>query len=90
VVGAFSLLDAITGQSLKDLLQDIRLAAPIVDALLGAAGPYAPLLEIAHAFEAGDPLALVRVQAELNLDPVDANRALLQALAATDALQSIM
>ena len=90
VVGAFSLLDAITGQSLKDLLQDIRLAAPIVDALLGGAGPYAPLLEIAHAFEAGDPLALVRVKAELNLDPVDANRALLQALAATDALQSIM
>jgi len=35
VVGAFSLLDAITGQSLNELLQDIRLPEAVVDALLG-------------------------------------------------------
>jgi len=90
VVGAFSLLDAITGQSLLDLLHDIRLPEAVVDALLGAAGPCAPLLEIARGFEAADPLTVARIKAELNVDPVDANRALLQALAAADALQALM
>jgi EAL and modified HD-GYP domain-containing signal transduction protein len=90
VVGAFSLLDAITGQSLNELLQDIRLPEAVVDALLSATGPFAPLLEIARGFEAADPLALVRVKAALHLNPVEANRALLQALAAADALQALM
>src|SRR5882762_5967323 len=76
VVGAFSLLDAITGQSLNELLQDIRLPEAVVDALLSATGPFAPLLEIARGFEAADPLALVRVKAALHLNPVEANRAL--------------
>jgi EAL and modified HD-GYP domain-containing signal transduction protein len=90
VVGAFSLLDAITGQSLNELLQDIRLPEAVVDALLSATGPLAPLLEIARGFEAADPLALVHVKAALHLNPVEANRALLQALAAADALQALM
>jgi EAL and modified HD-GYP domain-containing signal transduction protein len=90
IVGTFSLLDAITGHSLRDLLQDIHLSTPIADALLGAGGPYAPLLEIARSFEAADPLALVRAKAELNVDPADANRALLQALATADSLQSLI
>jgi HDOD domain len=90
VVGAFSLLDVITGQSLKDLLQDVRLGDAIPDALLGGAGRYAPLLEIARAFEAADPRALVQVKDQLHLDPVDANRAVLKALAAADALQMLM
>jgi hypothetical protein len=33
---------------------------------------------------------LVRVKAALHLNPVEANRALLQALAAADALQALM
>jgi hypothetical protein len=90
VVGAFSLLDAITGQSLNDLLLDVRLGDAIPDALLGGAGRYARLLEIARAFEAADPHALARVKAELQVEPVDANRAMLQALAAADALQALM
>ena len=90
VVGTFSLLDAITGQSLRDLLQDIHLSGPIVDALIGASGPYAPLLDIVRDFEAADPLALVRAKAELNVDPADATRALLQALATADSMQSLI
>jgi EAL and modified HD-GYP domain-containing signal transduction protein len=90
VVGAFSLLDVITGQSLDELLRDIRLPQPIVDALLGGTGPYAPLLEIARGFEAADPLALARIKAALHVDPIEANRALLQALASADALQALM
>jgi len=90
IVGAFSLLDAITGQTLGDLLQDVRLPDAITDALLAGTGPYAPLLDIARGFEAADPLALARTKAELNVDPADANRALLLALAAADSLQSLI
>jgi EAL and modified HD-GYP domain-containing signal transduction protein len=90
IVGTFSLLDAITGQPLRDLLQDIHLSDSIVDALLAGTGPYAPLLEIARGFEAADPLALARTKAALNVDPADANLSLLRALATADSLQSLI
>jgi c-di-GMP-related signal transduction protein len=90
IVGTFSLLDAITGQSLTDLLQDIHLAKPITDALLASSGPYAPLLQIARAFESSDPAALTLARGELNVEPADANHALLQALAMADSLQSVL
>jgi c-di-GMP phosphodiesterase len=90
IVGTFSLLDAITGQPFSDLLRDVRLSGAITDALLGGSGPHAPLMAIARGFEAGDPLALVRVRAELGVDSAEANRALLQALAAADSLQSLI
>jgi hypothetical protein len=90
VVGTFSLLDAITGQSLGDLLRDINLPGPITDALLGASGPYAPLLEIARDFEAADPRALARAREDLNVEPAYANRALLRALSMADSLQSLL
>ena len=90
VVGTFSLLDAITGQSMSDLLQDIRLPATITDALLGGSGRYAALLGMARDLEAADPLALVRTRAELGVGPAQVNRALLGALAAADSLQSLI
>jgi EAL and modified HD-GYP domain-containing signal transduction protein len=90
IVGAFSLLDAITGQTLGDLLQDIHLPGAVSDALLAGTGPYAPLLDIARGFEAADPQALVRAKVDLNVDASDANRALLLALAAADSLQSLI
>jgi c-di-GMP-related signal transduction protein len=90
IVGTFSLLDAITGQPLGDLLRDVHLSQAITDALLGASGPYAPLMQIARGFEAADPAVLARVRSELGVDPADANRALLQALATADSLQSLI
>ncbi len=90
IVGTFSLLDAITGQPLSDLLRDVHLSQAIVDALLGGSGPYAPLIEIARGFESADPVILARIKADLNVDPADANRALLQALATADSLQSLI
>jgi hypothetical protein len=68
----------------------MRLSAPITDALLAGSGPLAPLISIARGFEAGDPLNLVRIRAELSVDSADANRALLQALATADSLQSLI
>ena len=90
IVGMLSLLDAITGQTLSDLLRDVHLPQAIGDALLGASGPYATLLEIVRGFEAGDAATLARVRAELGVDAADANRALLKALATADALRSLI
>jgi hypothetical protein len=90
IVGAFSLLDAITGQSLADLLHGIRLPETITDALLGGTGPFAALLDVARCFESADPGALERAKAALNVDPADANGALLRALATADSLLALI
>jgi hypothetical protein len=90
IVGTFSLLDAITGQPLSDLLRDVHLSPDITQALLGASGRYAPLLQIARGFEIADPAGLSRIKAELNVDPADANYALLQAIATADSLQTLI
>jgi EAL and modified HD-GYP domain-containing signal transduction protein len=90
IVGTFSLLDAITGQPLSELLRDVHLSPAITEALLGSSGHYAPLLHIARGFESADPANLSRVKAELNVDPADANQALLQALATADSMQALI
>ena len=90
IVGTFSLLDAITGQPLSDLLRDVHLSPDITQALLEASGRYAPLLQIARGFEIADPAGLSRIKAELNVDPADANYALLQAIATADSLQALI
>lgn len=89
VLGMFSLLEAITGQPLQDLLHGTHLAASLGAALLERAGPYAPLLELAQSREAGADPRSEPVPAW----PVDAgeiNRALLRALAAADSLQYLI
>lgn len=90
VVGAFSLLDAITGQTLPDLMRDVALPAHVNDALLAQSGPYAGLLAIARDLECGGAFALQAAQAELHLDPAQVNRALLQALTHADTLRSLI
>lgn len=90
VIGAFSLLDKITGQSLQRLLGEIELPGPIKDALLAGLGAYAPYLALTLALEAGDMEAVGAHAQQLHLPLADVNAALLQALAATDALQSVV
>lgn len=94
VVGAFSLLDRITGRSLARLTQDVPLPDPVVAALNGAGGPYAAWLALARAVEddgKGPAQPRVAAAAEplgLNLGAV--NLALLKALATNDALQTLV
>lgn len=90
VIGVFSLLDKITGQTLQQLFAEVALPAPITDALLAGSGPYAHHLGLALALEADDPDAVARLAETLHLSPAEVNAALLQALAATDALQSVV
>jgi EAL and modified HD-GYP domain-containing signal transduction protein len=88
VTGAFSLLDKITGRSLAQLFDEVPLPSAIAAALIDASGPYAAHLGLARALETADPETADSLSAELNLPRAEINRALLQALAATDALQS--
>ena len=53
LVGLFSLLDAISGMPMADLLESITLAPPLREALVGRTGPYAGALTLAEAYEQG-------------------------------------
>jgi EAL and modified HD-GYP domain-containing signal transduction protein len=90
IVGVFSLLDKITGRKAEQLFSDVKLPASVTAALLGRTGPFAPYLELALAMEAFDAPAMLSNAATLGVSQATVNRALLQALAATDALQSVV
>jgi EAL and modified HD-GYP domain-containing signal transduction protein len=53
LVGLFSLLDAISGMPMAQLLEAIALAPPLEQALMGRTGPYASTLTLAEAYERG-------------------------------------
>jgi EAL and modified HD-GYP domain-containing signal transduction protein len=90
IVGAFSLLDAITGQALPELLHDLPMPAPVTDALLRGEGPFAAHLEHARAMESGDPAARGLAAKALGVGTAQTNAALLSALAAADAMRALV
>lgn len=53
LVGLFSLLDAISGMPMTELLASIELAPALRDALVGRTGPYAAPLTLTEAYEQG-------------------------------------
>ncbi len=90
VVGAFSLLDRVTGRSLSQLTADLVLPDPVQAAITGAGGPYAPYVALAQALEGGDAAAMRHAGAVVGLDTAAVNAALLKALATNDALQTLV
>lgn len=90
IVGAFSLLDMITGQSLSALLGEVGLPPNVVDALVSRQGPYAPYLNVVLSMESGDPQAHGNACAMLGLDPDVINKSLLRAIAAADAMLALV
>ncbi|MCU0952737.1 MAG: HDOD domain-containing protein [Burkholderiaceae bacterium] len=92
VVGAFSLLDRITGRSLVRLTQDVPLPEAVATALTGAGGPYAGWLALACAVEDGEATSdhVAAAAAPLKLSLGQVNAALLRALATNDALQTLV
>jgi len=90
VVGAFSLLDRITGQSLPSLLEQVGLPEDVVAALVQGGGPYAPYLAAVRCLEGADAPAHDAACAALPVDGDRLNHALLHAIAAADALLSVI
>ena len=87
ITGAFSLLDALLGLGMEQILEAMRLPEPISDALLGNGGRYQPFLDLALASEAGDGRAIAEQAAMLGLTAAQFNAAQLQALAFADAME---
>jgi c-di-GMP phosphodiesterase len=90
IIGAFSLLDKITGRDPAQLLADVPLPDAVSAALARRTGTYAPFLEITLALERGNADAVHAGVAALQLSQGAVNQALLQALAAADGLQSVV
>jgi len=90
IVGAFSLLDRITGQSLAALMSEVGLPQDVVDALVTQQGPYVPYLNVVLSMESDDAAAHALACTTLNLEPDAVNRSLLRAIAAADALLALM
>ena len=69
MVGLFSLLDAILGVPLGEVLRQIDLADEVRQALLARSGPYAPTLAMVEAYELGS-WPVVHAECEtLGMDP---------------------
>lgn len=85
LVGLFSLLDAIAGMPMPELLETIGLARPLRDALLGRTGPYAGPLAIAEAYEQGAWSAVSRHASSSGLDASEVGALYVESLAWTRA-----
>jgi EAL and modified HD-GYP domain-containing signal transduction protein len=90
IVGAFSLLDKITGRTAQQLFGEVQLPPAVMAALVERQGPFAPYVELALALEGSATDAVHASAGVLQLAQSAVNRALLQALAGTDALQSVV
>ena len=87
ITGAFSLLDALLGVSMEQVLESMSLPEAISDALLGYGGVYGPFLDLARASESGNGDLLAAQVALLGLTADQFNRAQLQALAFADTME---
>ena len=85
LVGTFSLLEAILKIPLEQVVEQIPLPAPVIDALLRREGPYGPILTVVEAtetLERSDSRAQATEVVELlGMTPAQLNRAQLDALA---------
>ena len=86
VVGAFSLLEAITGQPLPRVLENLALPDDVAQALLARTGPLAPFLTLAESCESVDAEARAQAAAVLHVDEAELDAAHLQALAWAEEL----
>ncbi|MDR0576746.1 MAG: HDOD domain-containing protein [Candidatus Accumulibacter sp.] len=88
IVGAFSMLETLLGVSMEKALETMNLPETIADALLGRSGIYGPFLDLAIACEGEDGEAIAAQAAMLGLSGDAFNRALMQALAFAEAIQT--
>ncbi len=89
IVGAFTLLDRIIGQTLDVLLREIDLPEAANAALLRRDGPLGPYLDTVLALEAGAEES-VAVAAELPVDSDLLNKSLLRAIAMADSMLALV
>ena len=85
-VGAFSLLQQITGHSHERLFSSAALPRPVLDAVRAHEGAYGVYLALAEVIERGDTVGSERAAQLVGLSMGQINAALLSSLAAADAI----
>ena len=85
-VGAFSLLQQITGHSHERLFASAVLPRPVLDAVRAHEGAYGTYLALAEVIERADNVGSERAAQLVGLSMGDINAALLSSLAAADAI----
>jgi EAL and modified HD-GYP domain-containing signal transduction protein len=86
VVGAFSLLQQITGHSHERLFASAVLPRPVLDAVRAHEGAYGVYLALAEVIERGDTVGSERAAQLVGVSMGEINAALLSSLAAADAI----
>lgn len=85
-VGAFSLLQQITGHSHERLFASAALPRPVLDAVRAHEGAYGVYLALAEVIERGDAVGSERAAQLVGVSMGEINAALLSSLAAADAI----
>lgn len=89
ILGLFSTLDLLMGQSMADLLLQAKLPAAVHEALLGQPGPYRDALLLALAAEGQSSHELQRQAALCGLEPGHVSHCAIQALAWAHEISSL-
>ena len=90
LVGLFSVLDAVSGLPMVDLLEAVAVAPALRDALMERTGPYAMPLSIVEAYERGEWNSVSRQALSAGLDAARVGALYVQSLAWTrDQLLSL-
>ncbi len=84
--GLFSVLPALTGQTMQQALEGLTLPSNVIDALCEDSGPFAPFLRLVRASESASPTAVVASAEELAIRAEKHNAALVAALEYADQL----
>jgi EAL and modified HD-GYP domain-containing signal transduction protein len=87
ITGAFSLLDALLGVDMEQVLETMTLPTSICDALLGQEGIYNPFLNLTKTSEGEDGQAIADQASMLGLTAQKFNIAQMQALAFADKME---
>jgi EAL and modified HD-GYP domain-containing signal transduction protein len=86
ITGVFSLLDAMLGVPMRDVLARLALPGPVIEALATRAGPFGPVLALVEALESQDVHAIAERATALRITAEDVTADHLQALAWVEQL----
>src|SRR5690606_26408188 len=88
VAGMFSLLDAVLGSTMEQVVEDLPVTDEVRAALLSRAGPVGQALALVEAYERADWPRVELLAAAMALEPVEVARRYAEAVAWTGALFS--
>jgi c-di-GMP-related signal transduction protein len=81
MTGIMSLMPALVGLPIRDIVAPLGIATEVRDALCEGRGPLGTLLQLVEATEGDEPAELARCLQAVGLDNATLNRCLAQALA---------